>query len=349
MGAAKTLVALAIALAGSVASTQTPPEPKLPKILFAGLLQDLKTEQLANGTFEFRLSDGRAMRVQLTPQNVHSITTSAEVSATSCGPKPVPMTKCRVKEDILLFEIRVVWSAHPDKSKIGNTVLARGSAATSSVIMPWNDRPRASRLPQIIQAKVNAMTPPQLACESWDWLNIQNGQLQKDQVTMPEWSAEDMRQNRETGQSENRSIGSFRDLIFDFDGSKLKLKSYARQHGLIGFLMMLGGAETTAVTQTDRSGDVCQAALQIANPTQPFIKLYYDQLVPKHSEANVRSWTLVDLTNATRLRNDSTYVDTTRVQLSDVLKFLDAVNIITYNNKYENNENIYEFSFAELN
>jgi hypothetical protein len=336
--------AIAIYLSASGASAKSAAAPAVPKIRYIGVLQNLKTKQLSNGTFEFQLSDGRIMRVQLTPQRVHSVTTTAEVSAATCGPKPVPMTKCLVKEDVLLFEIRVVWSAHPDKSKIGKTVLAGSSPANGTLLMPWNDRPLASKLPQFIQAKVKAMTSPQMACESWDWLNIQNGQ-----VLMPEWSAEDMRQNRETGQSENRSVGSFRDLVFDFDGTKMNLKSFARQHGQIGFLMMLGGAETTAVTQIDRSGDVCQAALQIANPTQPIIKLYNDQIIPKHSEANARSWSINELTKAVHFRNDSTYVDTTRSQLTDEMKFLDALGLIKIEIKNENNEQIFEFSFRELN
>lgn len=337
------VVAVALAASGS-ARAQTTPAPVLPKIRVTGPLESLKTERLSSGSFQFQFSDGRAFRVQMTPQLAHSVTNQGEVSATTCGLKPVPMTKCKVKEDVLLFEIKVVWSAHPDKSKIGKTVEAGGSTATSTVILAWNDRGRASKLPQAIQTKVKAMVPPQFRCESWDWLSAKNGE-----VYMPEWSAEDMKQNRETGQSENRSIGSYRDVRFDFDGQGMTLKSFGRQHGQIGFLMMLGGAETTAITQVNAGGEVCQAALQIANPMQPFLKIYYDQLLPKHSEANVRPWTVVELTTAARIKNNSTYIDLAGSQLSDEMKFLNALNFITSQGKTENNEQITEYSFRELN
>jgi hypothetical protein len=174
---------------------------------------------------------------------------------------------CHYKAGFSKDHLSILWTKHPDVSKIGKIVVAKAhfNSADPNGFSPFNldsEFVQSTYANQFIgEPSDQRFGRDEIICDSYDWLGFDVKVSKK--VLMPSWHVENMFANSQTGINENRTSSSAENVEFIFDNNKLILNhiskvTFANAFGLV--VLLPGGTAVTAHVDQG-SNNLCQISL----------------------------------------------------------------------------------------
>jgi hypothetical protein len=205
----------------------------------------------------YKLDELHEAALQLSHSEPYTIQSKVDIAEDLCADQ-YTTPACTYKLDFANDHLVLVWTKHPNVSKIGKVVQAQlNYDGGKGSLRPVDLNVGSSFTTQFLGQKPDdRFHPDEIACDRYDWLGdgFQS-------TTIPEklkiniWSAELMLPNSETGISENRSYLNAEGVLFIQSNSIFKLTSIDR-------LISMGNASSTTLLPI---GNI--STLQMVNPT----------------------------------------------------------------------------------
>lgn len=222
--------------------------------------------------------DGRQAILRIRRTRVVQIPLKMAVTENLCeetGPRPPANCVYRVATQNSTIDL--AWENHPDSSKVGQTVKSvyvNSDQSRSETRLETQDF--ASATSKMINPHVSPDSLfDELVCEDFRWLTGADNGSAPEQLTMDAWSSELMAENPETGENENRVIGSGYGMKFvkvgpqtlRLVGARALSSHFGGQPTIFGdvisVIMRQKNGETCQITIKPNLGEVTQVAAQV--------------------------------------------------------------------------------------
>jgi hypothetical protein len=225
-------------------------------------------------------SDGRQADLKIVHADSEVVSQKIEITSSDCGSWGM---SCNYKFSMRRFWVALIWTKHPDASKIGQIVKRgyKGSNGESSFSELKSDTALTSGLlPNSGQKIANTLPSHQLQCTDFSWLPTGTKEAPALQ-RFTRWDQIDNSLNKETGMNENRPTGGVQELnMVRVTSDTLQIASVGRSNGVVRIFDILTLAPVLDLAVAQPDGGICQASLSTHGIGD--ILPVYDGLESKH-------------------------------------------------------------------
>lgn len=175
-------------------------------------------------------------------------------------------TKCTYQAGTLMGNFQIRWTAHPDPERVGKIIKIKVLAPKpSDSSFEFDFFFVAGILYKSLNDGVAQQIPKdELRCDNWNWLP--SGMTSHSQVAISSLNSEIMFINPETGEFENKTIGSLSGSIWEplSTGDGLSVKSWKSYSGwdLNPFGSIISGDRSVMTFSASQGTDSCQVVWQ---------------------------------------------------------------------------------------
>lgn len=208
-----------------------------------------------------RFEDGREAVVSLALADTFDLPLNFEVSENSCT--PVVGVRCRFYMGLQVGKMALVWSHHPDPSRL-NTVVKIRTTPTGSFY------PRESTVTylgadrKLMPKAAHHLPKDRMVCEDWGWLPGGSVATPPASIQVLRWENEQMLTNPETGLSENRLTGGAHGVLMRSDFARELVVEDVQYYVGVSAIPALFLGDIAGLTWLLPSGDFCETSLKAA-------------------------------------------------------------------------------------
>lgn len=226
----------------------------------------------------WRWKDGREAVLKVTTLKSPFLSSGFKITDNTCSNRQG--MSCQYRFQFARHWVMVVWTKHPEASKVGQIVTKASPTDPSFIDKLSLDFPISAGLSRKDRPLMSAGFPDhEIECEDFSWLP-EGGRQAPDRLTVIRWDNEDNAMNPETGLNENRTTGGFYQLQFQKDpkapGQTLKLKTVDDLTGLNAEFDLLNLSGAISLTLPKSHGEICQVGL--TTNTRADVVMIYDQM-----------------------------------------------------------------------
>lgn len=203
------------------------------------------------GGYHLDFNNGRAVTLYQYSRNPLELTLGLKQTENTCDLNQM-MAQCKLKLDFAPIHYMLVWTSHPDKSKIGTLADRKISSQTSYY---------STRLEPIYK---NLFRADRLNCTNYDWTQELNKNADGSFI-VDSWSSESMTANEETKINENQSTSTGFDILLkQIENNELQVAGIKADSAnpLFGFAPYISAQTTALHFKSTKSQQICQITFE---------------------------------------------------------------------------------------
>jgi hypothetical protein len=233
-------------------------DPFAPVVTDLVVVPDIVLENKIGAPVLLKFKDGREAVLKIRRHQIYDLKMPLNITENTCA--DLQTLKCDYSINVQFNWLVFIWTKNPDMNKIGKAVYYQPEGTSAKIVSAEN-----SIFSDVVDTPIQTLAPTlphsSLTCPRYDWLP-ENGKDAPEKIDIAIWTQELMVPNRDTGMSENRTVTTANNVIFNKNKSEiLVLQNVGGRGGSTNISeLVLGDVLAWWIQKSD--GELCQVAIK---------------------------------------------------------------------------------------